>query len=151
LTVAAQIVTVESRHQTLIRTLSKAAGVPSPFDTPLGVRPIFTLAAGFISSCPAGSNLDIVAFPAATLATTGTIAINQNISVSTTATGATFCAFTNGGIPGGTAFSPMTNGNCQVPQIVAGDTYLFLSSAAPSTGILTDDITVAGPIVLSIS
>ncbi|RDW87287.1 hypothetical protein BP5796_02981 [Coleophoma crateriformis] len=156
LTVAAEIVTVESRHQTFIRTASKSAAIPSAFDTPLGIRSVFTLAAGFIQSCPVGSNLAITPFPALTMtggAANGTAAIQagQTLKVTTTATGATSCAFTNGGLPGGTAFTPFANGECTVPQGLAGVTYMLLANQSPASGVLTDAITVAGPMVLPIS
>jgi hypothetical protein len=160
LTVAAEIVTVEARHQTFIRTAAKQAAIPSAFDTPLGIRAVFTLAAGFISSCPSGSNLAITPFPALTMtpgatapasSADGTIAAGTTVQVSTTATGATACAFVNGGQPGGAAFVPFTNGACVVPQNLAGITYLHLTSSTPSDGTLTDAITVAGPMVMQIS
>ena len=157
LTVAAEIVTVEARHQTFIRTASKAAAIPSAFDTPLGIRAVFSLAAGFISSCPTGSNLAVTPFAAlmmtpgtASATTNGTIAAGTTVQVTTTATGATSCAFVNGGQPGGAAFTPFTNGACTVPQGLAGITYLHLANSSPTTG-LTDAITVAGPLVLQIS
>lgn len=160
LTVAAEIVTVEARHQTFIRTASKQAAIPSAFDTPLGIRAVFTLAAGFISSCPSGSNLAITPFAALTMtagatapaaSANGTIAAGTSVQVSTTATGATSCAFVNGGQPGGAAFVPFTNGACVVPQNLAGITYLHLTSSTPADGTLTDAITVAGPMVMQIS
>jgi hypothetical protein len=150
--VAAEIVTVEARHQTFIRTASKAAAVPSAFDTPLDVRNVFTLAAGFISSCPAGSNLNIPPLPSMNMTNDmSNITANTVLNLSTAAQGAAFCAFTNGGVPGGTAFSPFTNGQCVVPQILAGIVYLNLASSNPGTGVLTDAITVAGPMVIQIS
>jgi hypothetical protein len=160
LTVAAEIVTVEARHQTFIRTASQQAAIPSAFDTPLGIRAVFTLAAGFISSCPSGSNLAITPFAALTMtagatapasSANGTIAAGTSVQVSTTATGATSCAFVNGGQPGGAAFVPFTNGACVVPQNLAGITYLHLASSTPEDGTLTDAITVAGPMVMQIS
>jgi hypothetical protein len=154
LTVAAEIVTVESRHQTFIRTASKILAVPSAFDTPLGVRNVFSLAAGFISSCPAGSNLHIMPFPPLTMTSPTDpkqIKADATVRLTTSAQGATHCAWTNGGVPGGTAFTPFTNGACVVPEILNGDTYLNLASAGPLTGVLTDDITVAGPLVVIIS
>lgn len=154
LTVAAEIVTVEARHQTFIRVASKAAAVPSAFDTPLGIRSVFTLAAGFISSCPSGSNLAITPFPAMTMAagaSSSAVVAGSTLQISTTATGGTFCAFTNGGQPGGAAFTPFANGACVVPQNLAGLTYVNLASAGPLTGVLTDAITVAGPMVVQIS
>jgi hypothetical protein len=154
LTVAAEIVTVEARHQTFIRVASKAAAVPSPFDTPLGIRSVFTLAAGFISSCPSGSNLAITPFPAVTMAagaSKSAVVAGTTLQLSSTGTGATFCAFTNAGQPGGAAFTPFANGACDVPQNLAGLTYVNLASAGPATGVLTDAITVAGPMVVQIS
>ena len=67
LVVAAEIVTVEARHSTFIRVASNALAVPSAFDTPLGIRSVFSLAAGFISSCPSGSNLAVTPFAAITM------------------------------------------------------------------------------------
>jgi hypothetical protein len=64
---------------------------------------------------------------------------------------ATSCAFTTGGIPGGTAFTPFTNGACTIPQGLSGVTYVNLASAAPLTGVLTDDIILAGPMVMQVS
>lgn len=159
LTVAAEIVTVESRHQTFIRTAGKVAAVPSAFDTPLGVRNVFSLAAPFITSCPQGSNLAVTPFPALTQTgvtggngTNGAVTSGSTVQLSTTAQGAMACAFTNGGQTGGTAFTAFANGQCEVPQGLAGDAYLNLASSMPGAlGTLTDDITVAGPIVLAIS
>jgi hypothetical protein len=79
------------------------------------------------------------------------IKADAKLQVSTTATGATFCAFTNGGQPGGTVFSAFTDGGCIVPQNLAGITYVNLASAGPASGVLTDAITVAGPMVVVIS
>jgi hypothetical protein len=151
LSVAAQIVTVEARHQTFIRTASKAQAIPSAFDTPLGVRSVFTLAAAFINSCPPGSNLAITPFPAITMdanVTAQAITPGQVITLKTAATGATACAFTNGGLPGGSAFAPYTNNTCTIPQGLAGQTYISLVSSTSADNVLTDAITVAGPIVI---
>lgn len=74
------------------------------------------------------------------------------LQMTTTATGATFCSFTNGGASaGGTVFAAFANGACTVPQNLAGETYVHLTSSAPLTGVLTDDITLAGPMVIAIS
>lgn len=146
--------TVEARHQTFIRAASQIAAVPSAFDTPLGIRSVFTLAAAFISSCPAGSNLDIQAFPAVSISSDATVPITAGTSLTMAAPAGTapmFCAFTNGGQPGGTAFTPLAAGACTVPQGLAGETYVSLTTAGPLTGVLSDDITVAGPTVVQIS
>ncbi|KAH7361987.1 twin-arginine translocation pathway signal [Plectosphaerella cucumerina] len=157
LSAAGSILTVEARHQTFIRAASNQVAIPQGFDTPLGPRAVFSLAAPFITSCPEGSNLAIQAFPKLTLAAPASpsaVAIGSTIQLqSDAAPGAVACAFTNGGIlPGGTAFTafnPATG--CEVPQNLAGITYVSLTSSAPIDGVITDAITVAGPTVLTIS
>lgn len=156
LSVAASIVTVEARHQTFIRVASKAEAIPAPFDTALGIRNVFTLAAGFIESCPEGSNLLVTPFPAVTMGAANPanskVLAGQSLALESPAgTGATFCAFTNAGAPGGTAFSPFTGGACVVPQNLKGFTYVNLASAGPDSGVLTDAITLAGPMVMQVS
>ncbi|RKF83089.1 Protein rds1 [Golovinomyces cichoracearum] len=155
LTVAAEIVTVEARHQTFIRTASKAAAIPGAFDTPLGIRAVFSLASPFIQSCPAGSNLAITPFPTLEM-TPGQndmkVVGGSEVKLQSTATvPAMSCAFVNGGQTGGTAFSPFTNNACVVPMGLNGVTYVHLASSIPANGVLTDDITVAGPIVMIIN
>lgn len=95
LTAAATIVTVEARHQAFIRIASGAEAVPAAFDTPLGPRAVFTLAAQFIKSCPDGSNLNIQAFPSIALQNPEQAAIGSNLKLADAAnpSGAQFCAF----------------------------------------------------------
>lgn len=85
-------------------------------------------------------------------ATNGTApaAAGTTINLASTATGATQCAFTNGGLPGGTSFTAFANGGCTVPPNLAGLTYVNLASSAPATG-LTDAITLAGPMLMQVS
>ncbi|KAI1199611.1 ferritin-like domain-containing protein [Nemania serpens] len=156
LSTAASILTVEARHQSFIRAASGVAASPSPLDTPLGPKAIFSLAAPFITSCPAGSNLILTAFP--TLAMTNpasakSLVAGTNIQVkSDAASTASFCGFTNSAAPGGTAFTPFDAANgCALPPNLAGIVYVTLTSNAPATGVLTDDITVAGPMVMQLS
>ena len=95
LTSAATIATVESRHQAFIRVASGAEPVPAAFDTPLGPRAVFTLAAQFINSCPEGSNLNIQAFPSIMLQNPEQATVGQNLKLADAAqpAGAQFCAF----------------------------------------------------------
>jgi hypothetical protein len=153
---AASILTIEARHQTALRIASKMAAVPQPFDTALSPKQVFSLAAPFITSCPEGSNLILTAFPTLTMAggaAATAIAAGSTLNLaSDAAAAATFCAFTTGGIPGGTVFSAFTAGTgCSVPQGLAGVVYVNLASAGPLTGVLTDDIIVAGPMVMQVS
>ncbi|KAH6655111.1 ferritin-like domain-containing protein [Truncatella angustata] len=157
LAAAGSILTVESRHQTFIRAASGVTAIPQPFDTPLGPKAVFSLAAPFIQSCPAGSNLALQAFPTLTMATAAPaapaiLAAGTALQFqSAAAAGAQFCGFTNANAPGGTAFSAFTAaGGCQLPQNLAGITYVTLTNAAPATGVISDAIIVAGPMVLSL-
>ncbi|KAM0256896.1 hypothetical protein ACHAQJ_004718 [Trichoderma viride] len=153
--VAGSILTIEARHQSSIRVFSNQQAVPQGFDAPLGPKAVFSLAAPFISSCPTGSNLKLTAFPTLSLANpTDPTTVNSIVKLQSAASASgKFCAFTSGGVtPGGTMFTPFTEADgCKVPEGVAGITYLSLSSAAPLTGALTDDITVAGPIAITVS
>ncbi|EON99520.1 putative twin-arginine translocation pathway signal protein [Phaeoacremonium minimum UCRPA7] len=156
LATAGSIFSIEARHQTFIRAAAGLAAAPSPFDTPLSPQQVFSLAAPFISSCPDGSNLILTAFPTLTQtspAADAAVKIGDTLVLSSTAAaGATFCAFTAGGIPGGTAFTPFTEAaGCQIPQNLAGTVYVNLASAGPLDGKLTDSIIMAGPLVLAIS
>jgi hypothetical protein len=154
---AASILTIEARHQTALRIASKTAAVPQPFDTALSPKQVFSLAAPFIQSCPEGSNLILTAFPtlaaAGGVGATAVVAAGQTLQLQSDATAqATFCAFTTGGLPGGTVFTPFAAATgCVVPQNLAGVVYVNLASAGPLTGKLTDDIILAGPMVMQVS
>jgi hypothetical protein len=146
---AASILTVESRHQTFVRAATGVAAVPQAFDTALSPKQVFSLAMPFIQSCPEGSNLVLTAFPTITMgagasASTDLVA-GQSLALSSSASGASFCGFTTGL---STTFAPFSNGACQVPENLQGVTYVTLTSQGPLTGALTDDIIVAGPMVM---
>lgn len=150
---AASIFSVEARHQTFIRTVSGAAAAPNPFDTPLSVKQVFSLAAPFIVSCPQGSNLVLTAFPNITMTNANQKVIaDQQLAVQSTASAqAQACAFTVGGLPTGSMFTAFQNGACVTPQGLTGVVYLNLVSQIPADGKLTDAIIVAGPMVLPVS
>lgn len=159
LSTAGSILTIESRHQTFIRAASGSAAIPQPFDTPLGPKAVFSLAAPFIKSCPQDSNLILTAFPTLSMENPPASAAAGEVLAAKTplkfqseaASGAKFCGFTNAGQTGGTAFTPFADGTCATPENLAGIAYVTLTSSAPATGVLSDDITVAGPMVLQVS
>lgn len=51
-TAAATIVTVEARHSAFLNSITNRSPFPYPFDTPLSLNEVITLAGGLISSCP---------------------------------------------------------------------------------------------------
>lgn len=154
LTTAGSILTIESRHQTLARTIAKIVAVPQAFDTPLSPQQVFSLAAPFITSCPEGSNLIITPFPTLAMAAgqdAQAVQAGATIQFESEAVGqAQFCAFTTGSA--GTKFTAFQQGTgCVVPQGLAGIVYVNLASAGPLTGELTDDLILAGPMVMQVS
>jgi hypothetical protein len=129
LSVAAEIVTVEARHQTFIRIISNVVPVPNAFDTPLGPRAVFTLALQFISSCPAGSNLNIQPFAAIALQGGGAgITGGETLVLANPGqpAGAQFCAFLDQGMA---MFVPLASGSCQVPQGLSGEVFMMVTNA----------------------
>jgi hypothetical protein len=69
LTAAGSILTVESRHSSYIRANLKEAPFPQPFDAPLTLDEVYSLASGFITSCPSSNApLPVKAFPKLQLA-----------------------------------------------------------------------------------
>ncbi|KAF2747323.1 hypothetical protein M011DRAFT_443875 [Sporormia fimetaria CBS 119925] len=143
LAAAASIVTVEARHSALIRVLSGAAAVPSAFDTALGPRAVFTLAAQFIRSCPEGSNLNIQAFPSIALqnAAVATVGSELKLADAGQPAGAQFCAFVANGSP---QFVALANGSCVVPQGLQGEVYMMLTKSQS----VADAEVLAGPSII---
>lgn len=149
LSAAASIVTIEARHQTFIRTALKQSPVPQAFDAAVSARQIFTLAAGFITECPAGSSLGLQVFPSLNIVNASAVTAGSVLTLSDPtafADGSTFCAFTSG--EAGTQFAPFVSGSCVVPQGMGGEVYVVLTSSGTT---MTDDVVLAGPAVLSLS
>ena len=64
LTAAGSILTVEARHTAYIRNVIGESPFPTPFDVPLDLDEVYTLAAPFIVSCPSDNpKLPVKAFP----------------------------------------------------------------------------------------
>lgn len=158
LAAAASIYSVEARHQTFIRTVSGVTASPNFFDTPLSPKQVFSLAAPFITSCPTGSNIALTAFPTVAMASgaqsqilAGSVQPLSLALQSDASAQAKACAFVVGDKPTGAVFTDFTNGACETPQGLNGVVYLNLVSSKPADGKITDDIIVAGPMVLTVS
>ncbi|KAJ3197852.1 hypothetical protein HDU82_001351, partial [Entophlyctis luteolus] len=87
---AAAIASVEARHSSFLNLLTGSSPAPGPFETPLGVRPIVTIAAGLITSC----SFALPAMPFPTLATnlgnapTTPVAVGTAVTLTITPTAA---------------------------------------------------------------
>ncbi|KIW06578.1 uncharacterized protein PV09_02297 [Verruconis gallopava] len=141
---AASIVTIEARHQTFIRSAGGDVPVPNAFDSALGPRAVFTLAAPFISSCPTGSNLAIQAFPSIALAGGGAgITGGQSLVLADPSqpAGASFCAFVD---VSQTQYSQISGGSCTVPANLTGEVYMMVTKSQS----IADSEVLAGPSVI---
>lgn len=146
LSAAASIVTVESRHQTVLRKANNATLVPAAFDTALSPRQVATLATPFVKSCPSGSALPVMPFPAIALENASQATLGSSLKLQDPAqpSGASFCAFL---APTGAQYTPIANGQCNVPQNMSGEVFMMITSAMATT----DDKVLAGPAVITVS
>lgn len=147
--VGLSIHSVEARHAAYVRggKPMPQRPFPAPYDIALGYRQVFSLAAGFIKSCPV--DLGIKPFPA--LMATGGTKAGEWIYLSTEAKPANnaplYAGFTVPGV--GPMFTPvqMKDGKhaAQIPKGVAGQTYVVLQSGTTAPKAFNDDAVVAGP------
>ncbi|KAL9130200.1 MAG: hypothetical protein Q9217_001545 [Psora testacea] len=161
LTAAGSILTVESRHSSYIRASLGQSPFPSPFDVPLSLNEVYTLAAPFIVSCPLGNPpLPVKAFPMLMSApTNGNITVGKEITLLTpnsvvkpadgssqiygafiTVTGPVFAAAT--AVDGGFTLTVPEAPEGGAP--IAGQTYVVLTGCNTK---VTDDTVAAGPAV----
>lgn len=170
LTAAGSILTVEARHSSYLRENQTPAQspFPSPFDIALGFNDVFSLAAPFITACPAGptSSLEVLkgfqAFPAVVATPAGTKTAGDVLTLSVNATtvpeakGAWFVTsggFTSVQLSGSGSTYTVTVPAIGVPNLMPGtvapgQAYLILTK---DDKLPTDDNTAAGPAVFEIA
>lgn len=164
LTAAGSILTVESRHSSYIRASLSESPFPSPFDVPLTLNEVYTLAAPFIVSCPSSNpTLPVKAFPKLVSApSNGNITAGSEITLLTpgsvvtaadgksqiygafiTVTGPVFAPAT--AVDGGFTLTVPTapNGTASI----SGQTYVVLTGCNTT---VTDDTVAAGPAVFEV-
>ncbi|KAL9597227.1 MAG: hypothetical protein Q9219_005270 [cf. Caloplaca sp. 3 TL-2023] len=166
LTAAGSILTVESRHSAYIRATLEQSPFPSPFDVPLTLNEVYTLAAPFIVSCPESNPpLPVKAFPMLmsspenpkniTSGTKITLLTPNYVVKPADGSSQIFAAFITVTGPVFTEATPVDGGfSLTVPTAeegnapVKGQSYVVLTGCNTT---VTDDTVAAGPAVLEIS
>ncbi|KAL7904472.1 ferritin-like domain-containing protein [Trichoderma velutinum] len=159
LTAAGSILTVEARHSSYIRANLKKAPFPQPFDVPLTLDEVYSLASGFITSCPSSNpHLPVKAFPKLQVAPKTAMPVTTGATVTLLTPGsilkvekgvqiyAAFIAVTG---PIFVPAKPVNGGfSVTIPKGFAGQTYVVLTTCNES---VSDDTTAAGPAIIEIS
>lgn len=158
LTAAGSILTVEARHSSYIRAGLKQTPFAAPFDTPLTLDEVYTLAAGFITSCPAtNAKLPVKAFPALMLdPAAGTVKAGSKVKLLTPkytlkaaeGVATVYAAFISVTGPTFVVATPVDGGfEVTIPKGFSGQTYAVLTSCNET---VTDDTTAAGPAIIEV-
>lgn len=158
LTAAGSILTVESRHSAYIRAGLLESPFPQPFDDPLSLNEVYTLASPFITGCPASNPpLPVKAFPKL-MATSADMPIKQGSIVTLETPGYDVTTATPGAPVYG-AFITVTGSivvpavktamgyNIVVPAGVNGQSYVVLTGC---NATVTDDTVAAGPAIVEV-
>ncbi|KAI9636623.1 ferritin-like domain-containing protein [Dioszegia hungarica] len=149
-TVAGTILSTEARHQGFwsgpVLTQADWSG---PYDTPLGLDMVYTLAAQLITSCPAGPSLPVKAstpllFPSGL--PIGQAAAGSEVSLTYTKSSSSMAGPVSAAVYNGLGATlvPFTNGKLTLPKEVQGFSYIILTNAADIASVTTAN-TVAGP------
>jgi hypothetical protein len=171
LTAAGSILTVEARHSAYVRNGLKQVPFAQPFDTPLSLNEVYSLASGFIKSCPSSNpKLPVKAFPALAAApstkpvTTGSTVTLQTpvggfcpssspISSNTLQDyvlkgGKVYAAFIAVTGPTFVEATPVEGGfQVKIPEGFAGQTYVVLTGCDE---FVSDDTVAAGPAIIEV-
>lgn len=160
LTAAGSILTVEARHSSYIRSKISQKPFPQPFDAPLSLNQVFTLAAGFIKSCPSSNpTLPVKAFPALSLdpKTAQPVKAGDTVTLLTPgyvlkgAKGDTkiYAAFVSVTGPTFADATPVDGGfKVTIPKGFSGQSYAVLTSCKDA---VNDDTIAAGPAIIEIT
>jgi len=159
LTAAGSILTVEARHSSYIRANLDQVPFAQPFDAPLSLNQVFSLASGFITSCPESNPaLPVKAFPALAVDSNSPTPVKTGNTVTLLTPDYTLVAPNGGKIYA--AFIAVTGPtfveveaveggfSVTIPEGFAGQTYVVLTGCNES---VTDDTVAAGPAIIEIS
>ncbi|KAI9675284.1 MAG: hypothetical protein M1817_001186 [Caeruleum heppii] len=160
LTAAGSILAIEARHTSYIRSSLDISPFPQPFDVPLSINQVFTLAAQFIKECPADNPaLPVKAFPTLTLDPTTAMPIKAGSTVKVLTPGYLLKP-ADGTSPIYGAFITLTgpifvdtkavDGGFEltIPEGVNGQSYVVLTGCKDK---VSDDTVAAGPAIIEIT
>ncbi|KAG8956474.1 hypothetical protein FRC03_010824 [Tulasnella sp. 419] len=149
LTAAASVLATEARHASWISSAIQKSPFNGPFETPLSLNEVFSLAAAFIKSCPSTNPpLPVKAFPALTVKTTSpTPGSEIEVSFDSSYSNAQkfFLSFYSGLTK--TTVELNSEHKAVIPQGLTGTVYVVATSSED----VTDETTVAGPSILYFS
>ncbi|KAJ6447030.1 2-methylisocitrate lyase, mitochondrial [Purpureocillium lavendulum] len=156
LTAAGSILTVEARHSSYIRAGLKQAPFAQPFDAPLSINEVYSLASQFIVSCPKENPpLPVKAFPKLVLdpKTQMPVKTGDTVTLLTpdyTLKGAkgqkVYAAFIAVTGPTFVEATPVQGGfSVKIPEGFAGQSYVVLTGCNDS---VSDDTVAAGPAII---
>jgi hypothetical protein len=150
---AASILTIESRHQSLLNVLNGGSAIPQAFDMALSPSQVLALAGGFISGCDVG----IPAAPALTVTNKGAVTVGTKLTFSSpgidAATKAGQASLSCQMLANGMEITQSQSiDNCIVPDGVDGPVFVYItSSPQPLQANLKNQCTdcqVAGPTLI---
>jgi len=156
LTAAGSILVTEALHQSATRSASGEQPAANVFGTPLGLNAVYTIASGFITSCPStNAVLPVKAYQALTLASGMPSAPGVGALVAletpTAPAGDFFVTFVSGLNITSAPVQSYDNGviMAAVPEGIEGQSYIFLTS--DNSGNVTDATVLAGPAIIEIT
>ncbi|KAJ3785714.1 ferritin-like domain-containing protein [Lentinula aff. detonsa] len=140
LTTAAVILSTEARHAAWVAgPVNKENPWSGPFDTPLGLSTVYTLASQFITSCPSSNpSLPVKAFPALTFANASP-GQAANVTADGVTTEGQYVAFFSGL---STTFVQVQNGQVVVPNATSLYAVLTTSNATADDFTITAGVAV---------
>lgn len=158
LTAAGSILTVEARHSSYIRANLKEVPFAQPFDAPLTINEVYSLASGFITGCPKDNpTLPVKAFPKLALDATTSTPVKTGDTVTLQTPGYTlkaadgqsvYAAFIAVTGPTFVEAKAVDGGfSVEIPEGFAGQTYVVLTSC---NEVVNDDTVGAGPAIIEV-
>lgn len=152
--VAGSILVTESLHTSVQRFNLGEVAPANPYGTALGLNPVYTLAAAFITSCPStNAALPVMAFP--TLTATQGIPAAENMTFTFSVKGAlptTFYVVFVSGLSTTSVMPTMQGGMIAavIPPTAMGQTYVFISKSM-TNGTIMDAMILYGPAVIEVT